>query len=489
LLADLPLVVAFFTTSSSTPHPALVAKYYYSVTIVKEGADINPALLDYMHEAFEEQADRMGIHAIALERGAQCDHLHLQGLMCTDMADGTTANAWIKRKLRDSGMLVGNLNEYSIRVASLTGQNLHTPIGILGYVQKDRAKPHFQCRLSANITPDAQRRAHVAWLTYGNLHSKDKSVITPGNLFDYCDKFAYLHAMEPGTPIQSVLIDMLRTGSFLPSPLFLKPNDPLHRYESIWRLTMERGVPLLDDVANVFFNGGEVGMWTSEDARGRVAPMDLLSAEASAQRAAHALHATQDLLASVPADLAARAQGAVMADVRSELVARVRAANLKRVRDDEETLASSSGLLPRFAPGETLELEFHIGHTGSGKTQTVMKAYPDAFLVTYDCGGSGVYFDGYNGEEVIIIDDCEDIAQHIPFRAALKLFDTAPCKWQVKHQAPVIVMAKKVVFTSVCPPWELFDDPRGEWRRRIRDYGHIVHHPLPEHAPDEEHVP
>ena len=65
------------------------------------------------------------------------------------------------------------------------------------------------------------------------------------------------------------------------------------------------------------------------------------------------------------------------------------------------------------------------------------------------------------------------------------MFDTAPCKWQVKHKAPVTVMAKKVVFTSVCPPWELFDDPRGEWRRRIRDYGHIVRHPLPRNEGDD----
>ena len=67
----------------------------------------------------------------------------------------------------------------------------------------------------------------------------------------------------------------------------------------------------------------------------------------------------------------------------------------------------------------------------------------DAHLVTYDCGGSGVYFDVYKGEEIIIFDDCEDIAQPTPFRAAIKLFDTTPCKWQVKHKAPVTVMAKK----------------------------------------------
>ena len=268
-------------------------------------------------------------------------------------------------------------------------------------------------------------------------------------------------------------------------PLSHLSEAQLSRFQSLWRLTMARGTPLLDDVAAVFFNGGETGMWTLEDARGCVPPLDVVMAEAAAQRAANVVQRGRNMMAHVPPDLAARAQGALAADLRADLVARVRVANLKRVRDDAEELATTRGTRPRFAPGETMQLEFHIGNTGSGKTQTVMQAYPDAYLVTYDCGGTGVYFDDYKGQEVIIFDDCEDIAQHIPFRAALKLFDTAPCKWQVKHKAPVTVMAKKVVFTSVCPPWELFDDPRGEWRRRIRDYGHIVRHPLSRNEGDD----
>ena len=56
--------------SPDEPDPELVPMHYNSVTIVKIGGVMNPALLDYMHEAFVEEANTMGIHAIALERGA-----------------------------------------------------------------------------------------------------------------------------------------------------------------------------------------------------------------------------------------------------------------------------------------------------------------------------------------------------------------------------------------------------------------------------------
>ena len=92
---------------------------------------------------------------------------------------------------------------------------------------------------------------------------------------------------------------------------------------------MARGTPLLDDVAAVFFNGGETGMWTLEDARGCVPPLDVVMAEAAAQRAANVVQRGRNMMAHVPPDLAARAQGALAAGLRADLVARVR----RRIRD------------------------------------------------------------------------------------------------------------------------------------------------------------
>ena len=121
----------------------------------------------------------------------------------------------------------------------------------------------------------------------------------------------------------------MSTGDFIPSATFLRPNDTLSRFQSLWRLTMARGTPLLDDVAAVFFNGGETGMWTLEDARGCVPPLDVVMAEAAAQRAANVVQRGRNMMAHVPPDLAARAQGALAAGLRADLVARVR----RRIRD------------------------------------------------------------------------------------------------------------------------------------------------------------
>ena len=112
-------------------------------------------------------------------------------------------------------------------------------------------------------------------------------------------------------------------------PLSHLSEAQLSRFQSLWRLTMARGTPLLDDVAAVFFNGGETGMWTLEDARGCVPPLDVVMAEAAAQRAANVVQRGRNMMAHVPPDLAARAQGALAAGLRADLVARVR----RRIRD------------------------------------------------------------------------------------------------------------------------------------------------------------
>ena len=116
---------------------------HYSVTIVKTGGDINPALLDFMHEAFADEANAMGIHAIALEHGAQLEHLHLQALMATNMHAAKSVNTWIKHKLRDSGLMVGVLGDYKIRVAALTGQICTRPSACWATCTKTEPKITF----------------------------------------------------------------------------------------------------------------------------------------------------------------------------------------------------------------------------------------------------------------------------------------------------------------------------------------------------------
>lgn len=47
-----------------------------------------------------------------------------------------------------------------------------------------------------------------------------------------------------------------------------------------------------------------------------------------------------------------------------------------------------------------LNNEWHWGYTGTGKTRGVRARFPDAFIK-----GNNVWWDGYNNEEVVIIDE------------------------------------------------------------------------------------
>lgn len=47
-----------------------------------------------------------------------------------------------------------------------------------------------------------------------------------------------------------------------------------------------------------------------------------------------------------------------------------------------------------------------------------------------------------------------------------------------KGDPDVQVMAKKFVFTSTTEPELWYDDPEGEWARRIREFGVKIYYPL-----------
>jgi hypothetical protein len=148
-------------------------------------------------------------------------------------------------------------------------------------------------------------------------------------------------------------------------------------------------------------------------------------------------------------------------------------ANLKRVCDDEASLleAARKACKRKWAPGEKPVLEFHIGPTGAGKSRTVMESYPDAFL-WYTCnGGNSIWMDNYDGELIIVLDEFRG---ELPFNMAKVIFGYQPCTFQTKGGPTVQVLAKKFVFTSTAEPDQWYDDPAGEWARRVREFGVFV---------------
>lgn len=87
------------------------------------------------------------------------------------------------------------------------------------------------------------------------------------------------------------------------------------------------------------------------------------------------------------------------------------------------------------------EVIVHFGPTGTGKTYTALKSFPEAHKQDATMGG---WWDGYDRHEVVIIDE---FRAQIPFGALLQILDVYPLKLQVKGTHTQLV-ADKIIITA-----------------------------------------
>ena len=86
-----------------------------------------------------------------------------------------------------------------------------------------------------------------------------------------------------------------------------------------------------------------------------------------------------------------------------------------------------------------------IGPTGCGKTRSAYDTWPDLFA--QDCSaGSEIWWDGYNGQTRLILDD---FAGSISYRYLLRLLDGYPIRLKVKGAFTYGVWAEVIVTTNV----------------------------------------
>lgn len=116
-----------------------------------------------------------------------------------------------------------------------------------------------------------------------------------------------------------------------------------------------------------------------------------------------------------------------------------------------------------------MDVEVVWGATGTGKSRYCMETYPGAFWKSRNSGNQQ-FWDGYNGEEVIIIDE---FYGWFPWDYLLRLTDRYPFSLDVKH-GTVPLSARKIVFTSNKHPREWYPNSRYQWddrnplKRRIK---------------------
>jgi len=128
-----------------------------------------------------------------------------------------------------------------------------------------------------------------------------------------------------------------------------------------------------------------------------------------------------------------------------------------------EKLAQLIG--PRRKVDWEIEVIVYWGASGSGKTTKAKKDFPDAY-VWMPQRGNTVWWDGYAGEEVIIIDE---FANNFQYHYALRILNEPGVRVETKG-GTICLYAKKIVLTSMKPPiewWPSQLDDRYALYRRI----------------------
>jgi hypothetical protein len=107
-------------------------------------------------------------------------------------------------------------------------------------------------------------------------------------------------------------------------------------------------------------------------------------------------------------------------------------------------------LAPRPDDADLQVLLFY-GPTGCGKTRTAM-SLDDAFKKA----GTHEWFDGYDGENILIIDDFAGRASKIPLSFMLNILDKYPCLLPIKG-AHVNRRCKEIIITTNIHPLNWYD--------------------------------
>lgn len=113
------------------------------------------------------------------------------------------------------------------------------------------------------------------------------------------------------------------------------------------------------------------------------------------------------------------------------------------------------------------------GPTGSGKTHAVLDGVDMDKVYKWNKGDNG-WWDGYCGQEIVLIDD---FRADIKYGFLLELVDKWPCTVPRRGREPMPFLAKKLYITAPCPPEDTYTnlaahDSLDQLRRRfvIREF-------------------
>lgn len=119
------------------------------------------------------------------------------------------------------------------------------------------------------------------------------------------------------------------------------------------------------------------------------------------------------------------------------------------------------------------EVYIYWGESGTGKTRKAIAENPDCYILTKPNGNNTVWFDGYEGQSCVVLDE---FYGWIQYDLLLRVLDRYPLKVQTKGGF-VEFRATKFVITSNKPWMEWYPniDDKQALERRVREYGHVTH--------------
>jgi len=156
---------------------------------------------------------------IAVEKGLREGGLHLQCVV--DML--ATSPLLINRRVRAATGLDEDGVDGKVMAKTLTGRNLHTWVGMLGYCQKDHGRPWFK-NYYVNVDEQDLERGTAAYISLGAGDVKSRTKLDSGTLLPKMQLWAqYKCAADPNVDPVNVLRDMLRSGLFIPTMNWIIP--------------------------------------------------------------------------------------------------------------------------------------------------------------------------------------------------------------------------------------------------------------------------
>lgn len=108
------------------------------------------------------------------------------------------------------------------------------------------------------------------------------------------------------------------------------------------------------------------------------------------------------------------------------------------------------------------------GASGTGKTRRAVESLPNAY---FKSNGSGKWWPGYDGQEDIIIDDCE--SYHYPAKYILGLIDRFPFTIEMKGSSRQF-RGRNIIITSLAAPDIEYPGSPGFTKQFIRRIDNLI---------------